>query len=85
MRKYRAFYYAEPDDFAFQGHDVLSFFIISLMQQGSAFIDHADLHPMQLLHCNFHFERDHEKSGWRNRATRNLVYDKDSYSISVTK
>ena len=85
VRKYRAFYYAEPDDFAFQGHDVLSFFIISLMQQGSAFIDHADLHPMQLLHCNFHFERDHEKSGWRNRATRNLVYDKENFSISIVK
>ena len=85
VRKYRSFYYAEPDDFAFQGHDVLSYFIVSLMQQGSAFIDHADLHPMQLLHCNFHFERAHEKSGWRNRATRNLVYDKENFSISIAK
>jgi len=85
VRKYRSLYYAEPDDFAFQGHDVLSYFIVSLMQQGSAFIDHADLHPMQLLHCNFHFERDHEKSGWRNHATRNLVYDKEDFSISIAK
>ena len=85
VRKYRAFYYAEPDDFAFQGHDVLSYFIVSLMQQGSAFIDHADLHPMQLLHCNFHFEREDEKSGWRNHATSNLVYDKEDFSIAIAK
>ena len=83
--KYRALYYAEPDDFAFQGHDVLTFFIASMMQQGTAFIDHADLHPMQLLHCNFHFVREHEKSGWRNHATRNLLYDKDDFAIVISK
>ena len=85
VRKYRALYYAEPDDFAFQGHDVLAFFITSLMQQGTAFIDHADLHPMQLLHCNFHFVREQENSGWRNHATRNLVYEKEGFSILRSK
>jgi LysM repeat protein len=85
VRKYRALYYAEPDDFAFQGHDVLSYFIVSLMQQGSAFIDHADLHPRQFLHCNFHFVREDEKSGWRNHATRNLLYDKEDFAIVISK
>jgi LysM repeat protein len=85
VRRYRAFYYAEPDDFAFQGHDVMSYFIMSLMQQGSAFIDHADMHPQQLLHCNIHFVREDEKSGWRNHATRNLVYDKEDFSIVISK
>ena len=85
VRKYRALFYAEPDDFAFQGHDVLSYFIVSLMQQGSAFIDHADLHPMQLLHCNLHFMREDAKSGWRNHATRNLLYDKEDFSIVIVK
>ena len=83
--KYRSLFSTEPDDFAFQGHDVLTFFIASLMRQGSAFIDQADLHPMQLLHCNFHFIRDDEKSGWRNHATRNLVYDKEDFAISVSR
>lgn len=85
VRKYRSFFYTEPDDFAFQGHDVLSYFIHALMQQGSAFIDHADLHPMQLLHCNLHFVREDEKSGWRNNATRNLIYDKEGFSIVIAK
>ena len=85
VRKYRSFFYTEPDDFAFQGHDVLSYFIHALMQQGSAFIDHADLHPMQLLHCNLHFVREDEKSGWRNHATRNLIYDKEDFSIVIAK
>ena len=83
--RYRALFYAEPDDFAFQGHDLLTYFIASMMRQGSAFIDHADLHPMQLLHCNFHFLRDNEESGWRNHATRNLVYDKDDFAIVLSK
>ncbi len=85
VRKYRSFFYTEPDDFAFQGHDVLSYFIHALMQQGSAFIDHADLHPMQLLHCNLHFVREDKKSGWRNHATRNLIYDKEGFSIVIAK
>ena len=85
VRQYRALYYAEPDDFAFQGYDIFTYFIAALMQQGTGFFLHPEDHPMQLLHCNFHFVRDHNESGWRNRATRNLVYDKDNYSISVTK
>jgi len=83
--RYRALFSAEPDDFAFQGHDVLTYFISAMMQQGTAFSDHADLRPMQLLHCNFHFVRDHEESGWRNHATRNLVYDKEDFAILLTK
>ena len=85
VRRYRALYHAEPEDFAFQGHDVVAYFVSRLMQQGSAFIDHADLYPMQLLHCNFHFLRDQEKSGWRNHATRNLLYDKEDFSIVISK
>ena len=85
VRQYRALYHTEPEDFAFQGHDVTAYFISRLMQNGSAFIDHADLYPMQFLHCNFHFMRDQEKSGWRNHATRNLVYDKEDFSITITK
>lgn len=85
VRQYRALFYAEPDDFAFQGYDIFTYFISSLMQQGTGFFLHPEDHPQQLLHCNFHFVRDHNESGWRNSATRNLVYDKDDYSISVTK
>ena len=85
VRQYRALFYAEPDDFSFQGYDIFTYFVTALMQQGTGFFLHPEDHPMQLLHCNFHFVRDHNESGWRNRATRNLVYDKDSYTISVSK
>ena len=83
--RYRALFYAEPDDFAFQGHDILTYFIAAMMQQGTAFADHADLISMQLLHCDFRFVREDEESGWRNHATRNLYYDKSDYSIVLTK
>ena len=83
--RYRALYSAEPDDFAFQGHDLLTFFITAMMQQGTAFIDRADRISMQLLHCDMHFVREDEESGWRNHATRNLYYDKSDFSIVLTK
>ena len=85
VKQYRALYYAEPDDFAFQGYDVFSFFISSLIKQGTAFLGHAEEYPMQLLHCNFHFVKEDEKSGWRNCATRNLMYEKEGFTISVVK
>jgi len=83
--QYRALFSTEPDDFAFQGYDVLSYFIAAMTRLGTGFIDNADAIPMQLLHCNFHFRRDNEKSGWRNHATRNLLYEKDDFSIAIEK
>ena len=55
------------------------------MQHGTAFFAQAEAYPMQLLHCNLHFVRTDEKSGWRNSATRNLVYDKDDFSIAISR
>lgn len=83
--QYRALFSTEPDDFAFQGYDVLSYFIAAMTRMGTGFVDNADAVPMQLLHCNFDFQRDHEKSGWRNRATRNLLYERENFTISVAK
>ncbi|MBR5018181.1 MAG: LysM peptidoglycan-binding domain-containing protein [Bacteroidales bacterium] len=85
VRQYRALFYADPDDFAFQGHDIFTFFISSLMKQGTAFIDNAAEYPMQLLHCNFHFVREDIRSGWRNCATRNILFEKENYSVTLTK
>ena len=83
--RYRAMFYAEPDDFSFQGYDVFTYFITAMSQQGTGIINHADTVPMQILHCNFQFVRDNEESGWRNHATRNLVYEKEGFSILISK
>ena len=83
--QYRALFSTEPDDFAFQGYDVLSYFIAAMTRLGTGFCDNADVVPMEFLHCNFQFRRDNEKSGWRNHATRNLVYNRDDFSIAITK
>ena len=83
--QYRALFSAEPDDFAFQGYDVLAYFIAAMNRYGTGFTDNADAFPQQLLHCNFQFQRPDEKSGWRNSATRNIVYDREDFSISIVK
>ncbi|MCR5709532.1 MAG: LysM peptidoglycan-binding domain-containing protein [Bacteroidales bacterium] len=83
--QYRAIFSDEPDDFAFQGYDVMTYFIAAMTRLGSAFCDSADTVPMQLLHCNFAFRRDNAISGWRNYATRLLVYNKEDFSITIVK
>ena len=83
--RYRALFSAEPDDFAFQGYDIFTYFISAMTKLGTAFSENADSFPMQLLHCNFLFQRDDEKSGWRNNATRDIVYNKEDFSITISK
>lgn len=83
--RYRALFGAEPDDFAYQGHDLLTFFTAAMMQQGTDFAEKAGQVSMQLLHCDFRFVRKDAESGWRNCATRHLFYDKTTYSIVLTK
>ena len=83
--QYRALFSAEPDDFAFQGYDVLSYFITALTRQGTGFIDNADAVPMQGLHCNFQFRRADKESGWRNCATRLIFYDREDFAVSIAK
>lgn len=80
--KYRALFNTEPTAFAFQGHDILSYFVTALTQCGGRIEDIASLETKMMLQCNLHFEQQDKKSGWQNTATRNLIYNPD-FSISV--
>jgi len=80
--KYRALFNAEPTPYSYQGFDILTYFINGFCKYGSNFASSASEYPAQLLQCNISFSRDDEKSGWRNTATRNLIYQED-FTISI--
>ncbi|MBQ0024796.1 MAG: ABC transporter substrate-binding protein [Bacteroidales bacterium] len=81
--EYRALFNAEPTAFSFQGHDLVTYFVTTLYNAGRI-DDLYDLEEQSLLQCNLHFVRDDKNSGWRNIATRNLIYNPD-FTISVEK
>ena len=81
---YRALFNAEPTPYSFQGFDIVSYFVTTMCSAGSNFVSTANLYPMDLLQCSIRFDRADEKSGWRNTATRNIVYNED-LTISTEK
>lgn len=84
LLKYRGLFNTEPTPFAFQGYDIFTFFISNLYALGSDFLEKVPEISMELLQCNMQFTREDEKSGWRNYATRDIIYNED-LTISVEK
>ena len=82
VSKYRALFNAEPTPYSFQGFDIVSYFATMMCTVGSSFVQSADLHPMDMLQCSIRLGRDDKNNGWRNLATRNIVYNED-LSISI--
>lgn len=82
--RYRALYTAEPNAYSFQGYDIFTYFISIMTEFGPDFIKAIGNRPMELLQCNFHFDRDNENRGWHNCATRDIVYNED-FTISIMK
>lgn len=81
--KYRALFGTEPSAFSYQGYDILTYFISAMDRMGSAIVDEASSFRMSLLQSNIAFTRENENCGWSNSATRNIVYDRETLSIST--
>lgn len=81
--KYRALFGTEPSAFSYQGFDILTYFITAMGRMGSAIVDEASSFRMNLLQSNIAFTRENENCGWSNSATRNIVYDRETLSIST--
>lgn len=74
VRQYRALYNCEPGPFAFQGHDVIVYFVRALQEYGSRMIYGIEDYPMDLIQLKFKFGRRGEHSGMFNEATKDIVY-----------
>ena len=79
---YRALFGTEPNQFAFQGYDLASYFIKACADYGDAWIDRIeDLDRNTLFQTNFKF-REAGGGGLVNQGIRRIVYNPD-YSVRL--
>lgn len=76
--KYRALYNTEPSQYAFQGYDILTYFIATLNDLGDSFFDFIEYYPMDLLQNSIRFVRTNEEGGYVNVHTRDIEYRPDN-------
>ncbi len=77
IEKYRETFRAEPNSYAFQGYDVMFYFLNALKKYGEEFLYCLPQHRMNLLRSSYHFERNNQKGGLENRTIYNLRYSKN--------
>ena len=79
---YRALFGTEPNQFAFQGYDLASYFIKACADYGDAWIDRIEeLDRNTLFQTNFQF-REVGDGGLANQGIRRIVYNPD-YSVKL--
>ncbi len=78
---YRALYNAEPSQFAFQGYDIMNYFINLFATYGNDWIYHLEEEKGFYLQSNFDFYR-YNHSGYINKGIRKILYDQD-YGIKL--
>lgn len=77
LQAYRALFGTEPNQFAFQGYDLASYFIQACADHGNAWIDRLDeLDRNTLFQANFRF-REAGDGGYVNHGIRRAVYHPD--------
>lgn len=82
--RYRAMFNAEPTPYSYQGHDITAFFVEALHNFGKDIVRYADRLGARLLQCDIRFEQTSEGSGWYNAATRDIVYDSETFKIILS-
>lgn len=82
LLKYRALYNTEPGAFAFQGYDLMHYFISVCARYGSNWAEKiAGAEKERMLQTDFLFRKTGE-GGLRNTGIRRVVYDPD-YSVRL--
>ena len=79
VKTYRALFNAEPSQFAFQGYDVMGYFVQASHDSGKWYKKLARISRAKMLQADFKFERQHD-GGYRNTGTRRIIYTPD-YSV----
>ena len=77
IHKFRDNFYAEPDNFSFQGYDVAFYFINALKSYGHHFIADLSLLKVDLLQDNFIFKKQSEFGGYMNEGLFVVKYSPD--------
>lgn len=67
---------AEPTPFAFQGYDVVTYFLSALSEYGREFPMHIQNYRKDLLQSHINMVRTSPDGGFENQAAINIVYQK---------
>ncbi len=71
VRRFREYYFTDPDAYAFKGFDTGIFFLSALMNFGSNFMTCLPYHDIPLLYSNYKFITDNE-NGFENQSWKIL-------------
>lgn len=73
---YRKHFYTEPSEssFAWEGYDLMYYFLSGLAMHGKKFISDPDMHNPDLLITSFRFKRINEGSGFENQKLYLIKY-----------
>ena len=81
LSKYRALFGTEPSPYAFEAYDLGLYFLGSLYNYGSDFVDYLnEFNTGNLLQSSYKFVRENRANGFINRRSRLIIYRPD-YSI----
>jgi len=73
---YRSLFQGEPGSFAFQGYDLVNFFVRAYSENGRRWVSRLPEHHKRGLQSDFRFNRE-ECEGRVNTGVRRVVYSKD--------
>lgn len=83
LKKYRALYNTEPNQFAFQGYDVARYFIELCSKYGEHWSNHLENNDSDMFQSSFNIRRQ-PIGGYVNNGVRRIVYE-NGYSVKTVK
>lgn len=78
---FRERYSVEPQDYAFAGYDVASYFLTALMRYGVEMMECLPYFTMPLFHTRYHFMRKGLEDGMENQSWMMYQYDKEQIEL----
>lgn len=77
INEFRHHFNTDPNQYAFQGYDIMSYCLSLLDQYGRGFPAHLDGEEKSLFQSNIRFEKADNGSGFTNKGVRNILYSEN--------
>lgn len=77
ISNFRYNFQTDPTQYAFQGYDIMFYFLSALNEYGRDFPAYIHLYQKSLLQSNIRFEKAYNKSGFTNQGVRNILYSEN--------
>jgi hypothetical protein len=74
VNDFRYNFNTDPTQYAYQGYDIMRYFISMLDKYGRGFPEFVHMHNESLLQSNIRFEKADTKSGFTNQGIKNVLY-----------